>query len=1608
MLATGGGNATASGVSFQASVAGYFASEGLAETPLDARLGLGAAKPIALRFETEAPVDDILISLDTGGWVFAQAKNSLTNSSSLTSELGKTCDEFARLWETSSTGTGARGWDRPLSSTTDVMVIAVGPTTSGTIKNDLARALDIHRDGSTDTLSTGQKNALESFKKLMKDALAARGGIVAGVDPETILRFVHIVDFDFGGPHRTTAESVLANVLADRSTAPATLAVLEKECERRMAARNGITISGLRGELSRSGVVLHAPTDYRSDVTALRDRSLRVAGALQDFERTQVSGVDITISRACTDACIAAAKTGSLVVVGDPGAGKSAVVNETARRLGSEGSDVLLLAVDRLQAESIEGLSDALGIKHSLAEVLANWPGSGPAYLVLDALDACRFGRSEALFRTVMQEVLEFDQGRWRILASIRTFDLMVGQEFGRLFRGVPPSRDFTDQRFQTTRHIKVPEWSDTEFDELLSKIPALRVAIHNGGPKLAELARVPFNTRLLADLLSSGVAPDKLRDLASQVQLLEMYWNERVRPLGVTAEQCLANTVTAMIDRGRMEATRLAAGSGTGSALDQLLQRGVLTSVNGDREVAFRHHILFDYVASRTVLDLDDAANTEDVLRRKGASLLLAPALSFALQHLWETSGGGRDRFWKAVADLAGAASADPIARSVAARAGCDLPSEAGDTAGLVRLMGTAGENAKAFTAFRHIVGSLSVRLEDDAAAPSAPWCAIASAIVPFVADIAWPLRTLIHNLIERVKDADMRAHLGTASRALMDYAFDARGGESLMPLAIGFVAKTFGTDPALSGELVERLIEPARMAQHAASDMHWLAHDIEQITPHDQALVVEIYDRVFSHTIAEDGPTNLGGSKILALTSNRRQDFKMAQWGLKEAFPAFAASHPLPAAEAAIRVSRGYILRQHPLTEPEEVRSMTIGNQVGRITLDYSYIWAAQHRAQHSDDAIEVIDGLVDMLLRATDTEAIAIADRLIADNEHGWLWNRLLWVANQRRGPLATKMWPWAARTELLRSLDTMKPAIDLLASQYGQRTAAERHDLEARVIAETFPTSNKPEEAALYFQRKVFGAIGVDNLLSQAAKDVVTAAVSAGEAVQNDDAYREFGGQWIERDSHGWLQEKGVDVKSEVNASILEAIGACEHAVLQDDADTELKLSAARELQGTLVAGSTSAHPLIMAYGLEKLPWTIERATVDWKIVSALTDPQCEEIDGIIEYTTATLGSLTLDDSKMSDRARENVAGVILNIVRRAPATANKYEAQIRAFAIDQSSDVRHEVARKVGYFWKADRTLLWELVEGFVANETDERVLVATLSFLIQASSDEPKRIGSLVQTLLSRTNVAKGSGRDTFHEGIGTLVFHLWVRHGQAAAKDVINGWLADRTKFKSELRHGSFSIREGLVLGYDNDDAQDQRTRGRAQSLAFEVIDSAARGLEAYVALPSDQQTDARNTNASDDAALLDTMSDQFFFAVGAPEVRKGEPPHTLGELDYRKRYLDDNYRTFQRVGDVGTPKTVYYMMQLLDFLSPADETKVFDLARHALLNAGKLHGYQNESLAADQLVNMIGRTIADHREVFDDTDRRIALVEVLEAFVDAGWPAARRLLYRLPDALR
>ena len=161
-----------------------------------------------------------------------------------------------------------------------------------------------------------------------------------------------------------------------------------------------------------------------------------LAKALKQYEEIAATkDKEVTIPRECQADIEAAAREGSLLIVGEPGSGKSGVLNALARNLRKTGNDVLELAVDRFSVETLEGLGQELGLKHSLLDVLQAWDGAKPAWLIIDALDATRGGKGEGVFRNLIEQTLE-QKGRWRVIASIRTFDLQMGQKFRSLFKG--------------------------------------------------------------------------------------------------------------------------------------------------------------------------------------------------------------------------------------------------------------------------------------------------------------------------------------------------------------------------------------------------------------------------------------------------------------------------------------------------------------------------------------------------------------------------------------------------------------------------------------------------------------------------------------------------------------------------------------------------------------------------------------------------------------------------------------------------------------------------------------------------------------------------------------------------------------------------------------------------------------------------------------------------------------------------------------------------------------------------------------------------------------------------------------------------------------------
>jgi hypothetical protein len=338
LLASGDGHAAAAGIGFQARLGSTFACQLLAERLTDRRLGLGDARIRSLRFETEAPVDDILIETDKGGWVFVQAKTRLSLSGHPDSDFGKTAEQIVRLWIACANSQSKRGWDRTLVPGKDGVLLAIGMGSAATVSANLAGALESIRASGAAPLPQYQRKALDAFVAQLKRAWHQ----IEGQPPsdevlQSLLQLVTILVFDFEGADRTSAIEALANVLAKPANANSAFEVLTSRCAELMTKRFGSDAAGFRQTLLAANIGLLAAPTFAPDVARFCSYSERVQTHLSQYEETKVGGEQIKIDRPVVRSVMQAALQGSLLLVGEPGAGKSAVVSAAADGLRTSG-----------------------------------------------------------------------------------------------------------------------------------------------------------------------------------------------------------------------------------------------------------------------------------------------------------------------------------------------------------------------------------------------------------------------------------------------------------------------------------------------------------------------------------------------------------------------------------------------------------------------------------------------------------------------------------------------------------------------------------------------------------------------------------------------------------------------------------------------------------------------------------------------------------------------------------------------------------------------------------------------------------------------------------------------------------------------------------------------------------------------------------------------------------------------------------------------------------------------------------------------------------------------------------------------------------------------
>src|SRR5260221_4472127 len=113
------------------------------------------------------------------------------------------------------------------------------------------------------------------------------------------------------------------------------------------------------------------------------------------------------------------------------------------------------------------------------------------------------------------------------MVVSIRKYDLRYSQELQHQFIGSPASDGFSDQEFAAVRHINIPALSEDELRQIALQSLELWEVVEKADVTFRDLLANPFNLRLVAALVASGIPSSELTPIRTQLQLLDRYWLE-------------------------------------------------------------------------------------------------------------------------------------------------------------------------------------------------------------------------------------------------------------------------------------------------------------------------------------------------------------------------------------------------------------------------------------------------------------------------------------------------------------------------------------------------------------------------------------------------------------------------------------------------------------------------------------------------------------------------------------------------------------------------------------------------------------------------------------------------------------------------------------------------------------------------------------------------------------------------------------------------------------------------------------------------------------------------------------------------------------------------
>jgi hypothetical protein len=616
---------------------------------------------------------------------------------------------------------------------------------------------------------------------------------------------------------------------------------------------------------------------------------------------------------------------------------------------------------------------------------------------------------------------------------------------------------------------------------------------------------------------------------------------------------------------------------------------------------------------------------------------------------------------------------------------------------------------------------------------------------------------------------------------------------------------------------------------------------------------------------------------------------------------------------------------------------------------------------------------------------------------------LWRRLLLWGAKRPESIGLKLKGVLKSIPLLTGMDTHDAAIEFLNAVFPYLNPDERGDVERLILA--IPDSVSPEKREFAIRERDQLLIGLTP-----SDLVVPEAVSLIAFLQTS--------QPQERESEiRPIVEASKDetsAKAQRRAKFRQLVDDFEAAYKRPERDPstlDVMLTSLQRLKEAIQSTEEEDQVVDNAY---------KALVTGCNSIASIDNLSCAEPLGSAVKEILLKASIHSDplpdtarDSKFDEHVhswsipapRLEAADGLANLAVESTCATVEVLSAIERLSQDPVPAVRLQIARRINGLYFSAPDLMWRIIERFSHEENSRGVLEALLAGpLSRLAGHRPNEIVGLIKTVFDR--VQEEAGAKDVRELCNHLFTDLYIWRNHPVCRDIVFAIVDSPDKNSTDVHSILSRFRDPLTHGpAEPPEAEKEAIRHRALDLVLRIIRATLLELRRIESDSTVMRSEQGKSDRNNLYHILHYVAQELYFSSGAYEG--GSKDSTLTTEQKRRLYIEAGVH-LDELAQVGLPSVAYNVIQTVVPLIEYDPARTFLLIATAV-SAGGPWGFQYESLGANLVVSLVERYLAEHRALLKDNQECLqGLLKILDILVQAGWPEANRLVYRLDELYR